>query len=117
MKKFSNHNEYESWTESFENCSDYEQTPVVIDDGHKISADMFTACKSYKVAIRRFGKAFESIPEIQDWIETIRESCESGYFEDHSEYHKNGCYGFGVEETMEGYWYIYLNISGVYANR
>lgn len=50
MKKFSSYAEYESWTDTFENASDYEEIPVAIDDGWKISIDMFTACKSYKTA-------------------------------------------------------------------
>ena len=33
MKKFSSYAEYESWTDTFENASDYEEIPVAIDDG------------------------------------------------------------------------------------
>lgn len=135
MKKFASYEEYEAWTETFEDCSEYENIPVLIDDSWKISADMFTECKSYKTALRRFEKTFASVPEIKEWVEGIRESCESGCFEDttgwkpawtcdpeeieaaRKEAVKNGMYSWGVEETMDGYWYIFLNISGVYANR
>lgn len=131
MKKFASYEEYEAWTETFENCSEYENIPVLIDDSWKISADMFTECKSYKTALRRFEKTFASVPEITDWIEGIRESCENGCFEDTTgwkpawshdpeeikELAKNGTYSWSVEEISEGRWYIFLNISGVYANR
>lgn len=83
MKKFSSYAEYERWTDTFENPSDYEEIPVAIDDGWKISIDMFTACKSYKTALRRFEKTFQEVSgEIAGWVECMRESCESGYFKD-----------------------------------
>lgn len=132
MMKFSSLAEYESWTGTFENASDYEGVPVVIDDGWKISVDMCTACKSYKTAIRRFEKTFREVSgEIAGWIQCIKESCESGYFEDITgwrpawsndpeeikAYSKKGVYSWGVEETSEGHWYVFLNISGIYAGR
>lgn len=132
MKKFISYDEYEQWTETFENASDYEGIPVSIDDGWKVSVDMFTACKSYKTALRRFEKVFKEVhSDITGWVECIRESCENGCFKDVDgwkpawsndpeeikEFSKGGTYSWGVEETMEGYWYKYLNISGVYASR
>lgn len=48
MKNFSSYAEYESWTATFENASDYEEIPVAIDDGWKISIDISTACCSKK---------------------------------------------------------------------
>lgn len=132
MKKFSSYDEYEQWTETFENASDYEEIPVSIDDGWKVSVDMFTACKSYKTALRRFEKTFKEVhSDISAWVECMRESCENGCFKDVDgwkpawsnnpeeikEFSKGGTYSWGVEETAEGYWYIYLNISGVYASR
>ncbi len=132
MRKFASFEEYEKWTEQFENASDYQEVPCVIDDGWKVSADMFTACKSWKTALRRFEKAFSAVnSEIAGWVECMRESCESGFFEDTTgwrpawtnnpeevkEFAKGGIYSYGVEETMEGYWYIFLNISGCYAGR
>lgn len=132
MKKFSSYAEYESWTDTFENPSDYEEIPVAIDDGWKISIDMFTACKSYKTALRRFEKTFREIGgDIAGWVECMRESCEGGCFKDTTGWRpawsndpeeikahsKNGTYSWGVEETSEGYWYLFLNISGVYAGR
>lgn len=127
VRLFGNYDQYEAWAEQFENCSDYESVPVLIDDGWKISADMFTECKSWKTALRRFEKAFGGIKkEVQDWMETMRESCEGGLFKDEwkpawkqdgKEMAKGGTYSFGLEETSEGLWYVYLNISGVYAGR
>lgn len=130
MKKFASQVEYEAWIETFEECSEYQDIPVLIDEGWKISADMFTECKSYKTALRRFEKTFSSVPEIAEWIEGIRESCENGCFEDTTgwkpawtndpeeikEFAKSGTYSWGVEETSEGCWYIFLNISGKYAD-
>lgn len=131
-KMFKSFEDYEKWTEKFENTSDYQEIPVAIDDGWKVSVDMFTECKSWKTALRRFEKAFAGVnSEITTWVECIRESCESGYFSDTTgwkpawtsnpeeikEFAKGGTYSYGVEETMEGYWYIYLNISGSYAGR
>lgn len=118
MKMFKNYEEYSAWTERFENCSDYEGIPVAIDDGNKVAMDMFTECKSCKTALRRFLKTFGEVNgEVKDWVEGIRESCENGYFSDRTEYHENGAFSWGVEEIMEGYWYVFLNISGVYAGR
>lgn len=69
MKKFISYDEYEQWTETFENASDYEEIPVAIDDGWKVSVDMFTACKSYKTAIRRFEKTFKEVhSDISAWV-------------------------------------------------
>lgn len=131
-KIFKSFEDYESWTEQFENCSDYEEIPTAIDDGWKVAVDMFTECKSWKTALRRFEKAFSKVnSEISAWVEGIRESCENGCFEDTTgwmpawtrdpetvrEFAKSGTYSFGVEETMEGYWYVFLNISGCYAGR
>lgn len=133
-KLFTSMVEYENWTELFENCSDYEEIPSAIDDGFKIMMDMFTECKSWKVALRRFGKQFADVDAsagIKDWVEGMRESCENGYFKDtdgwkpgwnctpeeYNEYVKGGTYSWAVEEIDEGRWYIFLNISGVYAGR
>lgn len=131
-KIFKSFEDYEKWTDQFENTSDYQEIPTVIDDGWKVSVDMFTECKSWKTALRRFEKAFAGVnSEIPGWVECIRESCENGYFldttgwkpawtsdsEEVKEFAKRGTYSYGVEETMEGYWYIYLNISGTYAGR
>lgn len=127
---FNSYDAYERWTENFENCYDYEETPVVIDDGWKIAVDMMTECKSWKTALRRFEKAFGAYNEdIKAWIECMREAVESNYFKDRCEpgwnttpeerkdFFKDGTYSWGVEEQDEGFWYIYLNISGGYAGR
>lgn len=131
-KIFKSFEDYEKWTDQFENTSDYQEIPTAIDDGWKVSVDMFTGCKSWKTALRRFEKAFAGVnSEISGWVECIRESCENGYFldttgwkpswtsdpEEVKKFAKRGTYSYGVEETTEGYWYIYLNISGSYAGR
>lgn len=135
MKRFNNYDEYETWTNSFENPSDYETIPAVIDDGWKISMDMMTECKSYKTALRRFKKAFEGCSNdtaanenISAWIEGMKECCENGCFYDltgwmtgqkelDEQTRKYGTYNWSVEEIDEGRWYIYLNISGGFAGR
>ena len=132
MKKFTSIEQYEKWTEGFENASDYEEFPVMIDTGFKISTDMFTTCKSYKTALKRFEKTFgENNKVISEWVECMRESCENGYFKDLDgwkpawlkkpeeieEYRKSGTYSWGVENVSENCWYIFLNISGGYVNR
>lgn len=129
---FHNFEQYEEWTEQFESVSDYQEVPCAIDDGWKVSVDLFTECKSYKTALRRFAKAFAGVhKDIGDWVECMKESCENGYFGEsdgwkpaHSsdpkevaEWAKNGIYSWGIEETTEGYWYVFLNISGLYAGR
>lgn len=131
-KIFHSWEEYDRWTESFESPSDYQEIPSVIDDGWKISADMFTECKSWKTALKRFEKAFAFVnSEISAWAECMRESCESGYFQDLTgwkpawisdpeetkKFAEGGIYSWEVKETSEGYWYIFLNISGLYAGR
>ncbi len=131
-KIFKSFEEYETWTSQFEECCDYENIPVAIDDGWKVSVDMFTECKSYKTALRRFAKAFITINSaIAGWIECMKESCENGCFEDVTgwrpawtsnpkeieEFSKHGTFSWGVEETADGLWYVFLNISGGYAGR
>lgn len=118
MKKFDSFDEYVEWTEQFDSCSDYETIPVAIDDGKKISMDIFTECKSFKTAIRRFEKAFSEFKaEMDGWIDCMKESCENGYFKDSYCEDSVNNYSWGVEETMDGYWYVFLNISGIHAGR
>lgn len=130
MKKFNSFEEYERWTERFENASDYEMIPCAIDDGWKISLDMFTECKSYKTALKRFAKAFDEIEKsagIETWVEGMKESCENGYFADKLTYWDKeeerrrakefGTYAWGVEQIDERLWYVFLNITGAYAGR
>ena len=108
---------YEAWTEQFEECSEYEQIPTAIWDGWKMAADMFTECKSFKTALKRFEKAFGNVNgEVKAWVEGMRESCENKYFhEKEMSFPQGGTYSWGVEEVDEGRWYIFLNISGIYA--
>lgn len=118
MKMFESYDEYSAWTEQFSNCSDYEGIPVVIDDGNKVAMDMFTECKSFKTALRRFLKIFGGVNgEVKDWVAGMRESCENGYFHEASGNRGTNAYSWGVEQPMEGYWYVFLNISGIYAGR
>lgn len=127
---FKSFSDFEEWTEQFENTSDYMYVPIVVDDGWKVAVDFFTECKSWKTALKRFRKTFSFVnEEIPVWIDTMEESCSNGCFkdvdgwkpantldpDDINECAKNGTYGYGVEENSEGCWYIYLNISGVYA--
>lgn len=133
-KKFESFDSYESWTEKYENRygHDYEEVLVVIDDGWKIACDLMTECKTWQTAVRRFTKLLkDASPEAFGWAEGIKESCESGYFSDTTGWQpawmtdpeeiknaaKNGMYSWGVEAIGEDRYYVFLNISGVYANR
>lgn len=129
-KKFNSYEEYEAWTEQFEDCYEHQYIPTVIDNGWVIAMDMFTDCKTWKTALNRFEKAFADHDEsIKGWIQTIRESCENEYFHDACQHscktHKEvleearnfGTYNWSVEEVDDGRWYIFLNISGAYADR
>lgn len=129
-KTFDSFDKYEAWADTFENASDYQEIPAIIDDGWRVSMDLFVECKSYKTAIRRFAKAFRSsFPDVTDWAESMAESCENGYWKDRVWYDSKsamenreisetfGTFSWGVEENMEGYWYIFLNVSGEYAGR
>lgn len=123
---------FETWAESFENCSDYMMIPTCVDDGWKIACDMQVYCKRWKTALKRFEKVFSDVhPEIPDWIEGMKESCENGYFknidgwkpgypaskEDIETARNYGTYAWAVEDLGDGLWYIYLNLSGQYLNR
>ena len=128
-KKFTSYNEYEAWTDTFENVSEYQMIPTIVDDGWKVSMDFFVDCKSAKTAIRRFVRTFfENFPDVKDWGEWMLESIESGYWHDDSRGYQNaeeerkiatsfGAFSWSVEEPMEGEWYIFLNVSGEYAGR
>ena len=130
MKRFHSYEAYEAWTETFEDPAAYEMEPVAIDDGWKISMDMFTECKSFKTALRRFEKIFRNVDAdagVSEWIEGIRESCQNGFFKDAMTMWDKaeeqriartfGSYSWGVEEIDDGLWYIFLNVSGQYAGR
>lgn len=125
---FNSQADYEAWADTFETPSEYSRIPVLIDDGFTVSADMETECKSWKTAVRRFAKAFCNISAFDGWIgEDMLENGESGIFQDMSKYYgtpeeiaefrKNGQYSWGIEEVSDGVWYIYVNVSSVYAGR
>ena len=128
-KKFSSFDEYEAWTEKFESPADYQEIPTIIDDGWKVAMDLFSECKSYKTAIRRFVKAYsDGCGDVKDWGEGMLESCGNGYWKDSSTGYQDaaeerriaqdfGSFSWGVEETSDGLWYIFLNVSGGYAGR
>ena len=122
---------FDAWTQQFEECSDWEMIPTAIDDGWKLSMDLFTACKSWKTALKRFAKAFKEVnPEVAGWVDCIRESCENGSFQDATgcrpawttdpdeirEFLSKGAYSWGVEQHDDK-WYVFLNISGSYLGR
>lgn len=131
VREFISYDEYSEWTEQFENCSDYQLLPIIIDDGFKISCDMFTECASINTVMNRFEKAFSYKEELKEWFETMRESFESGHYEnikgcypawitDRKEIQKfleDGMYSFGIEQTDDNLWYVFLNVSGTYIGR
>lgn len=132
LQYFESMEAFETWAESFENSSDYMEIPVCVDDGWKIACDMYIHCKRWKTALKRFENVFSDVhPEIPDWIEGIKEACESGYFkdidgwkpanpvskEDIETARNSGTYAWAVEDLGDGLWYIYLNLSGNYIFR
>ena len=62
-RQFTSFEQYEKWTERFEGCYEYDEIPTVIDDGWKVAADLFTDCRSWRTALRRFAKAFSCVDE------------------------------------------------------
>lgn len=129
VKKFESFAAYEAWTDTFNNAFEYQMIPTIVDDGWKVSIDLFTECKSAKTAIRRFVRIFsESFPDVKDWGEGMLESIESGYWHSDSHGYQDaeeerriaqtfGAFSWGIEEATDGEWYIYLNVSGEYAGR
>lgn len=123
MKKakiFHNFSEYENWTKKFNDCYEYENIPVIIDEKlpnnqTKISCDMFAQCKSYKTALRHFEKAFADYKEgIADWVNTMKESCENGYFKMKDKSGEYDFYSYEIEQPSENVFYISLIIAGIY---
>lgn len=124
MKKFKSYDDYEEWLERNEYMCDCWEEPSLIDDGWKQSLDMVTNCKSWKTALRRFCNAFSEVnPVVEKWTDCIRKSCENGCFKNEMKYEpgdvlvKKSSYGWKVENLDDGRWYIFLNISGIYAGR
>lgn len=109
--------DYNSFWEFSESCNagKYEDVTVIREHGW-IKTDLMTECKSYKTAIRRFFKMLADIPEIADWEECLVESAENGYFKLNDSMMADGSkntspsYFYEIEETMEGVWYIFLNV-------
>ena len=120
-KIFHSFSEYENWTERFNECSEYEAVPVIIDEKlptsqTKISCDMFIECKSYKTALRHFEKAFANYKEsVSAWIECIKDSCENGCFKMRDKSGKYDFFGYEIEQISENAFYISLVIAGIYA--
>lgn len=131
VREFISYDEYFEWTEKFENCSDYQFLPTIIDDGFKISCDLFTECKTINTAMNRFEKAFAYKKELIEWFEAMRESFEAGYYKDTKgcypswtnnteeirKFLEDGMYSFGIEQIEDDMWYVFLNVSGKYIER
>ena len=80
---FKSYADYELWTEQFTGSADYQEIPAAIVNDWSVNADLFTACKSWKTALRRFARAFGNLnPEMPVWLETMNESCAAGIFSD-----------------------------------
>lgn len=117
VKTFKSYEDFEAWSESFENASDCEDFPTYIDDKDncKISADMVIYCKKRITAVKRFAKQFEEFSLVKEWaIDSIMECVNNGMFSDTYSYDCN-MYSWGVEEIDDGIFYIYLSLKGVYA--
>lgn len=113
-KIFTSEQQYENWTAKFDNTSEYYDVPVLIVETERISADAFFQCKSWKTALRRFKKVFDN-PVLNQWIDLIYDSCESGYFKDAFAEDKAHYYSWEVKD-YDNEWYIFINISGVYSS-
>ena len=117
VKTFKSCKDFESWSESFENCSEWEEFPTYIydKDNCKISADMIVYCKKRITAVKRFAKQFEAFALVKKWaIDTIMECVDNGTFSDKYLYDVH-MYSWGVEEIDDGIFYIYLSLMGGYA--
>ncbi len=89
------------------------ETVTIVRENDNIACDIFTDCKSYKTAIKRFFKALsEAVPELdcKSECEGMLESCENGYFNSN-----NGSTWFwGVESIDECGWCVFLNVKKSY---
>lgn len=110
VKMFTNYEDCENWMDAHDNSCEY---PIMVDDGWRFAADFETECKSYKTALRRFAKTFESSKIVMDWIPFMEEAAESDYFEQ-TDGCENGKFAWYIEEVDDGVWYISLVVSGEY---
>ena len=119
VKIFNNFNEYETWSEQFEECEEYFNmaTAIVDDSIQKVSCDTIIECKYWKTALRRFEETFAHInPEISGWVAEMRECAENGTFKGSlSECDGKHSWSYGIEQIDENEWYVYLNLRGIYA--
>lgn len=93
-----------------------EEMVAVVKRNNGLCADLLTETKSWKVAVNRFFRALEKagFNELANWKESVKESCENGYFSDKESYWDTekgfvytGGYFWEVEE-YDGMWYIAL---------
>ena len=126
VKVFNNTNEFLDWTEKFDDCYEYQFIPTIVVDQKKgyVCADLTTTCKSWKTALRRFRKAFETFDGIISWCDGLYETLEwewnEGNFKTTHEFCEkerdgNSSFSYGIEEVSNGIWYIFLNLRGVYS--
>lgn len=108
--------EYERWIESFQDDC-WTTIPAIVFEDNRIVADVETECKSWKTAVNRFIKAFEAFELVAEWAKEIKENCENGIFQYKFTEDSKNSFSWEVEETMDGYWYIFLNIQGIYAGK
>lgn len=92
----------------------WEHVAIITENGH-ISADLMTKCKSWETALRRFFKAVQDVPDLAEWADGLRESCENGYFEDCSQVWDGGKLTYTGDwaycvENHDGAWYVSLTV-------
>lgn len=136
---FNDIDNYLEFEEEMQEKGKFYDSPTFIDNGWEIRCDGFYDVKRWQTALRRFEQEMVKLDKtdsIKGWIEGMRESCEAGYFTDLINYksyphntpeeikeaketiEKGGSYSWGVEPVWNGErYYIWLNISGIYANR
>lgn len=104
VKEFTSYAEFENY---YESDRYNELAPIVIMENCRCKVDFTTYCKSWKTAIRRALKVFSEYIDIEVWLDQIEECCENGCFSCNAG--DDGGWFFGVEEVIDGCWYIYIS--------
>ena len=107
---------FHRYTRKFESFEDYEiyygkhnhheGITDIVENKYTVCADAEFACKTWKTAIKRFGKAIACDIRFDGWYEYMFECCENG----NDTETMNGEYAWSVEPTIEGFWHIFLRV-------
>ncbi len=106
LMKFASEAEFYKWAEVHEKAGeDITAYPIMIDDGQTVMCDAFIECKRFSTACKRFAEIFADVEGVNEWLESILDDKALDKYQ------------WGVEDYCGDGFYIYLNISGVYAGR